>query len=140
MRQRRDWNELPTPLETMFGNMLPNWWGHAPTTERRVGVYPIDVREEDGKLIVDAEMPGFKRDEIDVGIDDRVLTIRAERTPEETRGTPHLNERHYTRYERSFTLPNPVDTSRVEANLEDGVLHLEMPETEETGRTRIEIK
>jgi len=104
------------------------------------GAYPVDIREDDGRLIVDAEMPGFKRDEVDVSIDNGVLTITAERTPHETKGTKHLTERRYTRVERSFTLPATVDESEVRAKLDDGVLHLELPQTEDNKPKRIEIK
>jgi HSP20 family protein len=124
--------------------VLDRWfrdWGLPPAAEGDLtGAYPVDIREEDGKLIVDAEVPGFKRDEIDVSIDRGVLTITAERKPAEKKGTKHLTERRYTRVERSFTLPCAVDESKVQAKLDEGVLHLELPQTEESKPRRIEVK
>lgn len=67
-------------------------------------------------------------------------TIAAERKSEEPKGTKHLSERRYTRVERSFTLPSDVDESQIDAKLEKGVLHLEMPKTEQAKRKRIEVK
>jgi HSP20 family protein len=82
----------------------------------------------------------FKRDEIDVSIDNGVLRLSAERQPEEAKGTEHLSERRYTRLERAFTLPSSVDASNVQARLQDGVLHLEIPETQESRARKIEVK
>lgn len=115
-------------------------WPELPAEEEVTGAYPVDIREEDGKLVVDAEMPGFKRDEIAVNIENGVLRISAEREPAEKKGKSHLSERRYTRVERAFTLPAPVDESQVEAKLDEGVLRLEMPETEESKPKRIEVK
>jgi len=104
------------------------------------GGYPVDIREEDGHLIVDAEMPGFKRDEIDVSVADDMLTIRAERTAEQHKGRPHLQERQFTRVQRSFRLPAAVDPDSVDAKLEGGVLHLDMKESESERVRKIEVK
>jgi len=120
IRRRRGWDDPTSPMERLF-RLYRN-------------------REEDGKLVVDAEMPGFRREEVDVNIDKGVLTITAERKPAEVKGTRHLTERCYTRVERSFTLPDPVDESKVNAKLDDGVLHLELPQTEESKPRRIEVK
>ena len=116
------------------------WWWETPAEEELTGAYPVDIREEDGKLVVDAEMPGFKRDEIDVSVENGVLRIQAERKPEETEGTEHLKERRYTRVERAFTLPAEVDDSDVDAKLQEGVLHLELPKSKESQPRRIEVK
>ncbi len=102
--------------------------------------YPVDIHEEDGHLIVEAEMPGFKRDEINISVGDDTLSIEAERSAEAKKGRPHLQERQFTRVQRSFRLPNSVDPNSVEAKLEDGVLHVEMKETESQRARKIEVK
>jgi HSP20 family protein len=103
--------------------------------------YPVDMTESDGKVVVDAEMPGFQRDEINVDINAGRLRIAAERQESEgeEEGTPHLRERRYSRIERSFTLPSEVDPSKASAKLQDGVLHIEMPKLETGGSSRVEI-
>ncbi|NLF30444.1 MAG: Hsp20/alpha crystallin family protein [Planctomycetes bacterium] len=126
-------------MERMFDRFFGPLWPEK-TEEELTGVYPVDVREEEGTLIVDAEVPGFKRDEIEVSIENGMLHIVAERKPEEHKGTRHLTERRYTRVERAFTLPAEVDESKVQAKLDNGVLHLEMPEVEEKKARRIEVK
>ena len=139
-RRRRGRTEPTTPLEEFLGRVTEPWWAEWPAEEEMTGAYPVDICEQDGKVVVDAEMPGFKRDEIDVRIDNGVLRISAERKPEEHKGTRHVTERRYTRVERAFSLPTSVDESKVEARLQDGVLHLELPESEDHKPKRIEVK
>ncbi len=138
-RRRRGWEEPYAPMEQFIDRFFAPWVPEAAEGDL-TGAYPVDIREEDGKVVVDAEMPGFRKDEIDVNLDKGVLRISAERKPEEKKGKSHLEERRYTRVERAFTLPSQVDESKVDAKLEDGVLHLEMPETEESKPKQIEVK
>ncbi len=140
IRGRRQLDDAFAPMERLMGQFLAPWWGGVPAEEISAGGYPTDIREEDGKLIVDAELPGFKREEVNISIDKGVLNIRAERSHEEPRGTSHLNERRYTRVDRSFRLPANVDESKVSAKLDHGVLHVELPETAESTGKRIEIE
>jgi HSP20 family protein len=133
------------PFEIMRHN-LGRMFGYWPETELLpsdtafTAEYPMDLREENGKIVVDMEAPGFKKDEIDVSVENGVLTVSAERKEEEPRGTSHLRERRYTRVERSVALPAAVDEEKVDATLRDGVLHLEMPQTEQQRRRRIAVR
>lgn len=143
--RRRTWREplaSYNPFTEAFQRLFPEPWGWelAPSQETERGGYPVDIREEDDVIHVEAEMPGFSRDEISVDLDDNVLRISAERTPPETKGTTHLNERRWVQVERSFTLPAPVDESKAEAKLDDGVLRLDLPKTESRRPRRIEIR
>lgn len=102
--------------------------------------YPADVHEDDYNIYIDAELPGFKRDEIDVGFENNVLTISAERkTPLREGCQQHLTERRFTRVQRRFDLPNSVDEHNVTARLEDGVLYITLKKREESHRHKIEI-
>lgn len=107
-----------------------------------VGSYPVDIRETDDNLVVEAEMPGFKRDEIDVTLEQGVLTINGQRKmeAEKDKGQAHLNERRFTRVTRSFRLGQAVDENNVDAKLEDGVLTLTLHKREEVKPRRIEVK
>jgi HSP20 family protein len=130
-------------VDDFFNGMLRRWWGEggdggaAGTT----GVYPVDVREDQDHIYVDAELPGFKREEIEVTLENGMLHIAAERRPQPNqKGEPHLQERRFTRVARSFTLPNTLDEGKVDAKLEDGVLHLTLHKREEVKPRRIEVK
>ncbi len=103
--------------------------------------YPVDVEEDDDQITIEAEMPGFKPEEIDVNIENGVLTIKAERSTKEENGKKkHLTERRYTRVQRSFSLPRTVDGSEVQASLDQGVLTLTLKKSEESKPRRIEIQ
>lgn len=102
--------------------------------------YPVDVHERDDAIHVEAELPGFKKDEIEVSVDSGLLTIRAERTVPPSEGTRHVSERRFTRVQRSFTLPSSVDESKVEASLSDGVLEIKLPKRAETKSHKIKVR
>ena len=101
--------------------------------------YPVDIHEDADAITVEAEMPGFKKDEISVTLEQGVLSISAERKAEETKGEKHLNERCYRRLARSFKLPVDVDESKVNATLADGVLTLKLAKREEVKPRKIEV-
>jgi HSP20 family protein len=102
--------------------------------------YPIDIREDDRHVYVDAELPGFKKEEVSVMVDNGMLTISAERSNEEHPGhRKHLTERHYQRIERTVALPAGVDDEKADAKLEGGVLHLTLTKPEDQKRHTIPI-
>jgi HSP20 family protein len=102
--------------------------------------YPVDIDEDDNHIYVEAELPGFKAEEIDVSMESGMLTIKAERRAEEKSRTKHLSERRYTRVQRSFSLPNSVDEESVDAKLEEGVLHITLNKRPESKRRKIEVQ
>lgn len=121
----REFDTLRQDIGRMFGRWPWPEWSTADTTAE----YPVDICEKDNKLFIDAELPGFKKNEIDISVDNGVLRITAERKTPEPEGKSLLRERMYQRIERRFTLPRAVDDSKAVARFEDGVLHLELPET-----------
>src|SRR4029450_9163513 len=87
--------------------------------------YGVDIREDADHIYVEAELPGFKKDEVDITLENQTLTISAERRQEEKKGDAGkgdmlLHERRYTRFLRSFTFPPTVDEQSVNAKLNDG--------------------
>jgi HSP20 family protein len=110
--------------------------GHGSTA-----TYPVDVREEDHRFVVEAEMPGFTKDQVEISLEDGVLSIAAERSADAlSEGRHHVHERRHTRVARKFTLPQSVDPGAVEASLEHGVLTLTIGKREEVKARRIEVK
>ncbi len=134
------WRDPFESLHRDFDRMLSRHLNADGGEEALVGAYPVDIREDENNLYVDAEVPGFKRDEINVTLENGILSIQAERQPEQAEGSRHLNERRYTRVARSFTLPNTVDESNVDAKLADGVLKLTLQKKEEVKPRRIEVQ
>ncbi|MEZ6089403.1 MAG: Hsp20/alpha crystallin family protein [Pirellulaceae bacterium] len=132
------------PFQTLEGRMNQMLRGMFDSigSESGLGNYPVDVEEDDDKIMIEAEMPGFKRDEIEVNVENGVLTIKAERTAKEDSNDKkrHLTERRFTRVQRAFSLPRTVDGSDVDASLADGILTLTLKKTEESKPRKIEIR
>lgn len=103
----------------------------------------IDVTETDGAYVVRAELPGIKKEDLDVTINDGVLTINAESRyqRDETEGSRVIRqERRYGKYVRSMRLGGDVDESAVSADYSDGILTLTLPKSEEVKPKKIDVK
>lgn len=135
---------LSDPFETLhreFDSVLNRVLGNEGNGGRWLAPYAVDVREDADHIYVDAELPGFNKDEIDITMENQTLTIAAERAEvKEEKGQYLLNERRYTRFLRSFTLPPTVDEKSVDATLNDGLLHITLNKREETKPRKISVK
>ena len=140
-------NDYSHPLETLdreFGRVLNRIWGSAevPST---LAPYAVDVSEDANHFHVEAELPGFSRDEVDITLEDGVLTIRADRKEETKKGDacgdkqPLHVERRWVRFERSFTLPTAVNENSVQARLDNGILSITLDKREEVKPRKIQI-
>jgi HSP20 family protein len=103
---------------------------------------PIDVIEDKDGYTVKASVPGIKPEDLDINIENNVVTIRAERKAEENKDedTVRWQERYYGKLERCFTLPVEVDADKVKAELEHGVLKLSLPKAETAKPKTIQVK
>jgi HSP20 family protein len=102
---------------------------------------PVDIYEDDHKLILKLEVPGVKQDDLDIQVEGRTLTVRGERkfSSEEKQENFHRVEHRYGTFARSFTLPNSVDAENVNATYDAGVLQLEFPKKAEAKPRQIKI-
>ena len=103
----------------------------------------VDIEEEDDKYLIKADLPGVDKENIDVKLENGVISIRGEKhTEKETgKGTKrHRTERFHGTFARSFTLPDAVQDERVDASYKDGVLSLVIPKAEEAKPKSIDIK
>ena len=125
-----------------FDNVLGRFFGPQQNGGGRAMMTPygVDIREDADHLYLEADMPGFKKDQVEITFENQTLTISAERREEkadEKQGDWLLNERRYARFLRSFTLPPTVDGNKVDAKLEDGVLRVTLNKREETKPRKI---
>lgn len=100
-----------------------------------VGWMPaVDIVERPDALVVTAELPGLMAKEVDVSVDDGVLTISGEKEEEKKEGAEdsqyYVFERRYGSFRRSFTLPNAVDVDKISAEFDNGLLTVVLPKTE----------
>jgi len=129
--------EFDTMLSRLFG-------GREIDGGTRWAPYGVDIREDADHIYVEAELPGFKKDEIDVTLENQTLTISAERRSEtkpedQKKGDLLLHERRYARFLRSFTLPPTVNDQKVDAKLSDGVLTITLDKREETKPRKVQV-
>jgi len=103
-------------------------------------VPPVDVAETQEKILVRAELPGMRQEDIQIEFENGLLTLRGERRIEKLDGTTwHRVERIYGNFSRSFTLPRSIDAERISATYRDGILEIEVPKREEAKPKQIQI-
>src|SRR5438552_7110093 len=126
--------EFDTALNRFFG-------GREGDGGTYLAPYGVDVREDADHIYVEAELPGFRKDDIDITLENQTLTITAERKMDEKENKPGylLHERRYSRFQRSFTLPPTVDERTVDAKLNDGVLTITLNKREETKPRKVSV-
>ncbi len=102
----------------------------------------LDVAEKDDFFTVKASLPGINPEDLNVTLEDNVLTVQGEIKKDETieEESYHIRERRYGSFSRSLRFPVPVNANKIEAAYENGVLTLTVPKAEEVKPKRIEIK
>jgi HSP20 family protein len=101
----------------------------------------LDVYEDKENFVVKAELPGMKREDIEVSLHDGTLSISGERKSEAKHQDAHVfrAERFYGRFQRTVTLPAAVASDKVKAQYKDGVLTITLPKTEEAKPKQIDV-
>ena len=102
----------------------------------------VDIYENKDQIVLEAELPGMKREDFDLSIENNVITLRGQRQFEKKDDSDnyHRVERSYGSFTRSFTLPNTVTGEGANAEYKNGVLRVTLPKREETKARRIEVK
>ncbi len=97
----------------------------------------VDISEDDGKIVVKADLPGVDEKDVSVKVEDNVLTLTGERKLEKETDEEnfHRVERTYGSFARSFTLPETVDTEKISAKYDKGVLNISIPKVETKPKT-----
>ena len=101
----------------------------------------VDIYEHEGHIVLTAELPGVDPKDVDVRVENNILTLRGERkwSNDVQRESYHRVERSYGTFARSFTLPNVVDTEKIKADYKEGMLKLVLPKREEAKPKQISI-
>ena len=105
-------------------------------------VPPVDIYEDEHKIVLKLEVPGMKENELDIQVENNVLTVKGERKfeKEEKEENFHRIERRYGSFFRSFALPNTVDAGKVSASYDAGVLKIALVKREESKPKQIKVQ
>jgi len=140
MTRGNGYRTLRSEMDRLFDNFL----GLTPASTQSSAVWApsVDVSEDPDNFYVRAELPGMRKDEIDLEVENNVLSIRGERRFEKKQDGEnyHFVERSYGSFYRSFTLPKNVDGEHIGAEYKDGVLSVTIPKLEEVKPKKVEIK
>ena len=139
----RELDDLQNRFSTMFGRAPVKKEGEKREALTVAEWAPlVDIVEDDQQYLIKAELPGVKKDEIKVGVQDDVLTISGQRhyEKEEKNKKFHRIERAYGSFARSFTIPDDSDGEKVSAEFKDGILKVQLPKTEKVKPKQIEVK
>jgi len=123
--------EIADRYGRLFGTNVP-WRDRLELLGKNVEWKPVaDIVERETEYLITAELPGVAREDIDVNLENDILTVTGERKLEETKDSDksHRVERFHGRFSRSFQVPPNVDTAGIKAESSDGVLTLHLPKT-----------
>lgn len=140
---------LPVMLPKKVSSVMPRWFDVFDRefdgllgSDCGVAAGRVDVWQDDKQVVVEAELPGVAKKDIEVSVDKGVLTIEADQKAEDNREGRNysIRERRYGKVARRFRLPETVDESKIDAGLTDGVLTVKLSKKEVPSPTRIEVK
>jgi HSP20 family protein len=122
-------------------SLFPTWWHRVRMPEIEEVSPTVDIYEENSDVVVKAELPGIKKEDIDVSLNDDILTISGEKKKEEKveKKDYCTIERSYGSFSRSFRLPSEVKTDKADAKFKDGVLEIKIPMTVESKKKKIKV-
>lgn len=140
-------DEMREEMDRIFGNFFGTGLAPARSLRRTAGdievwAPQIEMFERDGKLVVQADLPGMKKDDVNVEIENDILTIEGERREERSDEEGGYSERRYGRFYRAIPLPDGVNAENTRASFNDGVLEvtIDAPRREQQQRRRVEIE
>ena len=119
-------SEVNRVFDDMFGSLMRRPGNQQRAYQLTEWAPAIDVVTKDSDLVIRAELPGVKQEDVDITLENNVLTVSGERKaePEEERGGYHVRERRYGSFSRSLALPEGLDESKIHARYDNGVLEV----------------
>lgn len=134
--------DLDRMLEDFFGRRVRPWWPERWSTPTEARMPIVDVFEEKDDIVVKAELPGMEKDNIEVNLTDRTLTIKGEKKKEEEvkKENYYRSERSYGSFLRTLELPKEVQSDKVKAAFKNGILEIRMPKTEDAKAKEVKVK
>jgi len=119
------------------------FWGAPNGNTRRFDLTPaIDLSETDSEIVVKASLPGVKREDVEISVNDGILTVKGEKKSDDKTETENFYRREirYGSFSRSVPLPSRVNHEQADAEFKDGVLTITLPKAEEVRPKQIKIR
>lgn len=138
----RELRSLQDEMNRLFSSSFSRSGGESDQMMRGAWSPSVDIFENQNQIVLEAELPGMKPEDVNISIENNVLTLHGERKFEkkDENDNFHRVERSYGSFTRSFTLPPTVSSENAVAEFENGVLRLTLVKREEAKPRRIEIK
>ncbi len=138
------WREMPV-LQNRFNRLFDDPFFRVGQMDDDAGMGlwnpAVDLYEKDEHFMIKAELPGVDKKDIQIDLQDRILTLSGERTydNEVKEENYYRRERSYGKFQRAFTLPADVDSDKIKAEFKDGVLQIEVPKPEEKKAKQVTV-
>ncbi len=128
-------------MDRFFGNYFGNIKDVSDSDTDSVWIPKADISDTENDVFVTLELPGVKKDDVKISIQDNVLTVRGEKKPEGEKKEKNCrcDERSYGKFQRDFNLAYTVEAKKVKADFKDGVIKIVMPKAEEAKIKEIPI-
>lgn len=145
MTGKTSWNPLhdffPTRIDRVFDNVFGNQ-GVARSAANNTWAPPVDVIDAEDRVEFRAEVPGISENDVQVSVNENVLTIKGEKKSEseDKNAGYHRVERSYGQFQRSFRLPKNLRTDDIDASFKSGVLTIAVPKSEKEEAKQIPIR
>ena len=138
----RDVLALQNRMNSIFQEYNRNNQGEGDSLVTAAFVPPVDIYEDEHKIVLKLEVPGMKESDLDIQIENNVLTVKGERKfeKEEKEENFHRIERRYGSFYRSFTIPNTVNPESVKASYDAGVLKVQLEKRAEAKPKQIKVE
>jgi HSP20 family protein len=136
------WEPYRGSYDSQLNRLFSDFFGRTSQEQNLTPWVPaVDILENEHELVVKADLPDIKPEELDIRVENNILTIRGERKFEKkSEEKNYLRvERSYGSFARSFSLANTVDTEAIKADYKDGVLALSIPKREEAKPKQIKV-
>ncbi len=133
----------PGLVSRSFSDMIDEFFSDALESRERTGFKPaVDVNEDNTHYHLQVSLPGIKKEDVKINLDDNVLHISGERhrKHKEENVKYHMVETSYGKFERAFTLPDNIDSDSIKAEFKDGMLNLSIEKKEKKVSKEISIK
>jgi HSP20 family protein len=137
IRQRGDFDDLRNRMLRLFEQPFS-----LPVYRETLGFVPaVEISETDGRILITAELPGLAAEDVDIELENNILTLRGEKKEarEDSEKDMYVYERSYGSFQRSFSLPTPVQEDQVTAEFQNGILRITLPKTEQAKGKKISI-